>query len=122
MHLELAKLTTIHSLFDAAASASEITIYRETFTFSLLANHPQESLSHITILHNQHASKADCLCSQPGRGAAAQVEGVHILYKLFRQTVRLESGILCLFVCEVEIICKDLKSNNWFYRHTNCRF
>ena len=114
MHdLELAKLTTIHSLFDAAASASEITIYRETFTFSLLANHPQESLSHITILHNQHASKADCLCSQPGRGAAAQVEGVHILYKLFRQTVRLESGILCLFVCEVEIICKDLK-NRYF--------
>ena len=106
MHLELAKLTTIHSLFDAAASVSEITIYRETFTFSLLANHPQESLSHITILHNQHASKADCLCSQPGRGAAA-------LYKLFRQTVRLESGILCLFVCEVEIICKDLK-NRYF--------
>ena len=107
MHdLELAKLTTIHSLFDAAASVPEITIYRETFTISLLANHPQESLSHITILHNQHASKADCLCSQPGRGAAA-------LYKLFRQTVRLESGILCLFVCEVEIICKDLK-NRYF--------
>ena len=63
-------------------------------------------LSHITILYNQHASKADCLCSQPGRGAAA-------LYKLFRQTVRLESGILCLFVCEVEIICKDLK-NRYF--------
>ena len=41
------------------------------------------------------------------------MEGVQILYKLFRQTVRLESGILCLFVCEVEIICKDLK-NRYF--------